>query len=185
MPDFLVTLIPLQRPLILQSKDPAPIFLGLWREDPFFDQRSPECNSVGQIDREDLDRHFANGSFPHQHRAVPHEMVCPPICTRIEEPDVSSFEVPCDIRSLVRVAAFTAHRQIVSRGWATVFLSDDVVDLERKQGCIRRNLTILTPLCGPLLDKLPQFSIHNVLLMRALRVSATVVPLIASALIDT
>ncbi len=112
-------------------------------------------------------------------------MVCPAICPRIEEPDVSSFKITGDIWSLVRVAAFTAQSKIVSCGWATVLLSDDVVDLKGKQDSICRNLTILTPLCGPLPDKLPQFSIQDMLLMRALRASETVAPLIASVPTDT
>jgi len=94
-------------------------------------------------------------------------MVCPAILAGIEEWNVSTLKITRDVWPLVGVASFAAQSEIFSCGRATMFFRDDVIDLKRQQGNIRRDLAILAPLRGTLPDKALELSIHAALTARA------------------
>ena len=54
-----------------------------------------------------------------------------------------SLKIPRDIRSFVRVASLAAQREILRGRRTTVLLGDDVIDLERKQRNVHRDLAVL------------------------------------------
>ena len=81
-------------------------------------------------------------------------MISPSILPRVEQWDMLAVKVAGDIGAFVRITAFTAQREILGDGHAAVFFSDDMIDLEREEGNICRNLAILTAPNCPLPDEL-------------------------------
>lgn len=68
--------------------------------------------------------------------------------------------------SLMRVASFTAQREILGCRRTAVFGSDDVINLKRQQRNVRWDLAILTMTLGTLPDMLLKLSLHKALTAR-------------------
>jgi hypothetical protein len=93
-------------------------------------------------------------------------MVRPAIFAGIEQWDMTTLEVSRDVWSLMRVASFTAQREIFDCRRAAVFGSDDVINLKRQQRNIRWDLAILTTMLGTLPDMLLKLSLPKALTAR-------------------
>ena len=71
------------------------------RENAFLDERSAEGDAIREVDGKNIDRDSAHVRLSDKRRSIPHEVLIPPIKTRIEETNVASFQKSRDVRSLV------------------------------------------------------------------------------------
>ena len=80
---------------------------------------------MGQINRQDFNRHFAYRGLPNQQRTFPRKMVRPTICPGIKQWDETALQVSRDVKPFVRIAPFTAQREIIGHRQTAVFFSNN------------------------------------------------------------
>ncbi len=112
------------------SKLPPGLFR---RENTFFDQRYTQSDSVRKINREDINRYFANRCFAYQNWTMPFKVVRPSILSRVEKRDVLPLQISRNIWPFVGVTSFTAQSEIVGGALSSVFDGDDVINLKRQE----------------------------------------------------
>src|SRR5882672_6720713 len=99
---------------------------------------------MGQVDSENVDCCPSNRGATHKDGPAPREMVFPVVPARMKQPyDLSDLGIDSgDVWSLVVVAGKTSKREVCNLIRATVFASNNVVDLKRQKIVLLRHLTI-------------------------------------------
>ena len=97
------------------------------------------------IDVENMDRRATDGRSSDQLRSLPTKVVSSPIISRVEQSSGSAARriSARDVRSFVKIAVVTRQGGIRERGFATMLLGDDVVDLIGSEIELARHSTIL------------------------------------------
>lgn len=107
------------------------------------------------VNLEKMDGDATLGGNPTRPGPAPFEVVRPLVRPWIEQPhDLSRQRIhPGQIRAFVTVTVQTGIGEVLSAGRATVLPSHHMIDLKGKFGAGLRQLTILTPAAGALLDE--------------------------------
>jgi len=105
----------------------------------------------GGVELKDGCGHSANVRTRDDGRPVQCKVIEPALCTWIEEwGQHTGLAIDrCEVGSLGSIAERTRERKVVQGRRTAMLLSDDVLDLERKQGCASRERTILTASIRP------------------------------------
>lgn len=129
----------------------------------FTPQQFPHGDGISPVEAQCLNRRPPGRGASNQHRAVPVEMICPPLPARVEQ-QFDSLGLRVNARQVWPFEAITertGQREIFQLGWAAVLLGDDMIQMKRDFREQLWEVAILAAMPGPIADGLLGGVIHE------------------------